>query len=881
MRPKYPQLTPGRMLVRFVPICALMICLLPFAARAQVNVLTYHNDNARTGANTNETALKLSNVNTNSFTKLFSVPVDGYVYAQPLYMANVTIPGKGTHNVVFVATEHDSVYAFDADDNFGSNANPLWQVSFLNPAAGITTVPAADTGETGDLVPEIGITSTPVIDPASGTIYVEAKTKETSGGVHYVHRLHALDIATGAEKFGGPIVLQASVPGTGDGDDGTGHVPFNPLRQLNRPGLLLLNGVVYFGFASHGDIGPYHGWVLGYDAATLQQAGAYNATPNGSEGGIWAGGAGLAADAQGNIYFETGNGTFNTNNADLNQNDYGDTFLKLSTTNGLQVVDYFTPFDQDYLNQVDADLGSGGPLVLPDEVGSPAHAHLLVGAGKEGKLYLLDRDNLGRYNSQNDDQIVQSIPDAVGAPGTAIYTGSFGMAAYFDQRIYYGGITDVLKAYRFSNGTIIETPESTSSKVFAFPGVTPAISANGRSDAILWALDTHTNAVGGIGVLHAYNATNLNIELYNTQQAASRDQLVGPVKFTVPTVANGKVYVGTQRGLSVFGNIIAWLDAPTITPHGAVFTNSITVTLSNSVPDALFFYTLDGSVPTTSSPIYSGPLTLTNSATLKVKAAKPGYGDSSVASATFTKGPFNGGTVRFTNSTSIIPPVTGAAAPYPSVIDISGLGGIVTNVAVTLWGITHTWAADLDFLLVGPNGKGTIILSDAGTGPVNGVNVTLTDAAASPVPSTPFASGTYRPTDYSSGPTDSFPLPAPAGPYGTNMAFLKGVSPNGQWALYVVDDGTGDSGSITGGWSLSLGLTIPPAITSFVILPNGHIQMTGTAPPNASCIIQSSSDLKTWTDTGNSSATISGSFQFDELPPTGQTGRFYRVVIRY
>jgi len=462
-----------------------VVCLLPLLAQAQVNVLTYHNDNARTGANTNETALKPSNVNTNTFTKVFSVTVDGYVYAQPLYMANVAIPAKGTHNVIFVATEHDSVYAFDADDNFGPNANPLWQVTFLNPAAGITTVPAADTGETGDLVPEIGITSTPVIDPASGTIYVEAKTKETSGGVHYVHRLHALDVATGAEKFGGPVVLQASVPGTGDGDDGTGHVPFNPLRQLNRPGLLLLKGAVYFGFASHGDIGPYHGWVLGYDAATLQQVAAYNATPNGSDGGIWAGGAGLAADAQGNIYFETGNGTFNTNNADLSENDYGDTFLKLSTSNGLQVADYFTPFDQDYLNQVDADLGSGGPLVLPDEAGSASHPHLLVGAGKEGTLYLLDRDNMGHYNDQNDYQIVQSIPDAVGAPGTAIYTGSFGMAAYFGSRIYYCGVNDTIKAYRFSGGSLVETPESTSAKVFGFPGATPAISANGSNDAIL------------------------------------------------------------------------------------------------------------------------------------------------------------------------------------------------------------------------------------------------------------------------------------------------------------------------------------------------------------------------------------------------------------
>jgi len=546
------------MLSRFNAVVVLLISTLPLSGWGQVNVLTYHNDVARTGANTNETILNLSNVNTNTFGKLFSYDVDGYVYAQPLYLVNLVVPGKGAHNVVFIATEHDSVYAFDADDKLGPT--PIWHVSFINPAAGVTTVPPADTGETGDIVPEIGITSTPVIDASTGTLYVEAKTKETSGGVHYVHRLHALDVTSGAEKFGGPVEIQASVPGTGDGDDGAGHVPFNSLRQLNRPGLLLLNGAIYLAFASHGDNGPYHGWVLAYHATTLQQLAAYNTTPNGGDGGIWAGGAGLAADAQGNIYCETGNGTFDTNNVDANQNDFGDTFLKLSTSNGLRVVDYFTPFDQDYLNQVDADLGSGGPLVLPDEVGSGSHPHLLVGSGKEGKLYLLDRDNLGHYNSASDDQIVQSIPDAVGAPGIAVSTGSFGMAAYFNRRIYYGGVNDALKAFRFSQGTLIETPESTTVKEFGFPGVTPAVSAKGVEDAVLWAIDTHTNAVGGTAVLHAYNATNLNVEIYNSQRAGTRDRLVGAVKFSVPTVANGKVYVGTQHGLVVFGNFIAQIQ---------------------------------------------------------------------------------------------------------------------------------------------------------------------------------------------------------------------------------------------------------------------------------------------------------------------------------
>src|SRR5262249_44134286 len=364
-------------------------------------MLTNHNDGSRTGANLAETVLKPSNVNTTSFGKLFSYPLDGVSYAEPLYLANVNVPGQGFHNIVYVATEHDSVYAYDAD---GLGSTPIWKDSFINPAAGVTTVPAADTGECCDIAPEIGITGTPVIDPQTGTLYVVAKTKEVSGGTtSYVQRLHALDIATGAEKFGGPVVISATVTGSGVGSSGN-QLPFDPLHENQRPGLLLLNGVVYMGFSSHGDNEPYHGWILGYNAGTLQQTMAYCVTRNGEGAGVWQSGGGLATDSTGSIYFVTGDGTFDANTGGA---DYGDSFVRL-TTNGT-VADYFTPHDQSTLNAGNIDLGAGGILLLPDQAG--AHTHELVSAGKNGTLYLVDRDNMGHFNANNDSQIVQSLPN--------------------------------------------------------------------------------------------------------------------------------------------------------------------------------------------------------------------------------------------------------------------------------------------------------------------------------------------------------------------------------------------------------------------------------------------------------------------------------------
>ncbi|HEX4646408.1 MAG TPA: hypothetical protein VH598_12460, partial [Verrucomicrobiae bacterium] len=507
----------------------LCLCLSPALAE-NIPVLTYHYDNARTGQNTNETILTPANVNFNTFGVLFTYPVDGQVYAEPLIMTNVAIPGQGMHNIVFVATQHDSVYAFDADSDAGPTGGLLWHASVGTSAA---TPNNYFGGYYQDINPEVGITSTPVIDPVSGTIYVDALTSE---GSWFVHRIHALDIKTGAERSYSPVLVTASVPGIGDGSSG-GVLRFNPKQQLQRPALTLAGGMLYAAYSGYADTVPYHGWVIGFDAANLQQITNYvfNTTPNTGEGGIWQSGNGLAVDAGTNLYFEVGNGIFNATNG-LSGTEYGNSFIKLSATNGLKLVDFFTPFDLAFLGG-DWDLGSGGSVLLPDSVGNAAHPHLLVGSGKKGTIYLLDRDNLGHFNRTNDHQIVQELTSAVG--------GTWSSGAYFNRMVYYQGANDVLKAFAFApaNGALLTTPVSQSSTGFGFPGATPVISANGVNNAIAWALETDGYSASGItspSILHAYNAYNLSQELYNSSQAGGRDNPGLAVKFTVPTVANGK-----------------------------------------------------------------------------------------------------------------------------------------------------------------------------------------------------------------------------------------------------------------------------------------------------------------------------------------------------
>jgi hypothetical protein len=495
-------------------------------------VFTYHNDNARTGQNLAETILTPANVNSASFGKLFSYPVDGYIYGQPLYVPGVKIRHQGVHNVVYVVTEHDSVYAFDAD---GLASTPLWHRSFIKPRRGLTTVPASDAGSEV-IGPEIGITGTPVIDPVSHTLYVVAETKHRG---KYAQRLHALSLATGAEKFGGPVRITASVRGKGDGANKRGVIRFNALRQLDRSALLLAGGAVYIAFASNSDVNPYHGWVFAYKARGLKRAAIFNDTPDGSQGGIWQGGNGPASDSSGAVFVASGNGTFD---ADQGGRDLGDSVLKLTRTRSkLSMADYFTPYNQEILNEADRDMGSAGPLLLPDQSSGPPH--LAVVGDKQGVIYLLDRDSLGHYNPAGDAQVVQEV-QAVGS--------MFSSPAYYNGRIYFNTTGGPIFSCPLVNGQLDAAGAIYASPAFGFPGAVPAVSANGAGDAIVWAIETAAYAGGGPAVLYAYDAPSLN-ELYDSTQAGSRDTAGPAVKFTVPTVANGKVYVGTQTELDVYG----------------------------------------------------------------------------------------------------------------------------------------------------------------------------------------------------------------------------------------------------------------------------------------------------------------------------------------
>jgi len=502
---------------------------------ATTDVRTYHNDIARTGQNLTETALTPGNVNSGTFGKLGFYPVDGLVDAEPLYASKVAVPNNGTHNLLIAATENDSVYAFDAD-----SGATIWHISTLK--AGETP---SDDRNCNQITPQIGVTSTPVIDRTqgpNGAVYVVAMSKDGSG--NYYQRLHALDLALGAELFSGPVDIQATYPGTGDNSNGT-DVVFDPGQYAERSALLLLNGVIYTGWTSHCDIRPYTGWIMGYSESTLAQTSVLNVTPNGNQGSIWMAGAGLAADSSGNIYFLDANGDFDTNlNASgfPGDSDYGNAFMKLSTSgNQLAVADYFEMDNGAGESESDTDLGAGGTIVLPDlSDGSGNTWHLAVGAGKDQNLYLVNRDAMGKF-SANNNNIYQELAGAL--PG-----GVWAMPAYFNNTVYYGSVGSPIQAFTITNAKLSTSATARTANSFGYPGATPSVSANGTSNAIVWAVENTSPAV-----LHAYNATNLT-EIYNSNQASNgRDQFGNGNKFITPMIVNGNVFVGTPNGVAVFG----------------------------------------------------------------------------------------------------------------------------------------------------------------------------------------------------------------------------------------------------------------------------------------------------------------------------------------
>ena len=558
----------------------------PSATPTVTAVTTYHNDLARTGQYLTETSLTPARVASGAFSELFTQAVDGYVYGQPLYLPGVLITAGaavGVHNVVFVATEHDSVYAFDADSSLGPSGGLLWKTSFLSP--GVTTVPSSDTFDfypdrrqfgsatpyCTDIVPEIGITSTPVIDPVAGVLYVVVRTKESGA---WVQRLHALSVESGADVHV-PQVIEASVPGTGDGST---TITFDPLFENQRAGLVLSNGVVYAAWASHCDASPntaygtpvwFHGWVIGFDAQTLAIVSTFVTTPDadpanavtaygpggaqqGGEGGIWASGGAPAVDSSGYLYFMTANGIFDAASTKPPNDNYGDSLVKLATTTtvggaatpALSVADYFTPADEETLETFDTDFGSGAPLLLPDQATGPPH--LMVACGKEGTIFLVNRDNLGKFNPTQD-QVVQKEYEIISG-------GTWSVPAYWNSHVYYVAADDSLKDFALLNGLLSTTPVA-STEAYGWPGATPSVSANGQENGIVWVVDTSafSNTPPGPAVLRAYNAANVSMPYLWSSSDLAANQGPPATKFSVPTIANGKVYLAGDGELTVYG----------------------------------------------------------------------------------------------------------------------------------------------------------------------------------------------------------------------------------------------------------------------------------------------------------------------------------------
>ena len=610
--------------------------LVPYASAqtpTPVPVLTWRYDLTHSGANTQETALTPANVASSAFGKLFSLRVDDRVFAQPLYVPSLKMSDGQVHNVLFIATENDSIYAFDAD----VKGNPIWHVSLLDAAhgatSGATPVPQADVAPSEDIGPNIGITGTPAINPATNTLYVVSNTKENG---QYFSRLHAINIITGAEQAGSPVAIKATVAGTGDGSSG-GQVSFDPLWTNQRAALDYYNGYVYIAYSSHGDVSPFHGWVFAYNASTMQQTGAICLSPNDSGASVWGSGAGLPIDTNTNkLFIVTSNGDRNT--PFKSTSNYGESVVAFNIANGqLTPVDEWTTYNYKELNTPDNDLGSGGLLMLPDQQG--AYTHEILTAGKEGRVSILNRDNLGGLTSGSNSNAIQDFL----INGIEAGQGFWSTAAYWNGNVYEwaggdnGGTPNVGMAFKLNNGTLTTTPSSRTTMTSAFPGVTFSVSSNGTQDGILWGVRTDQFNSWGPAVLYAFDADDLANVLYESDRN-SNDTAGAANKFSVPVVTNGKVYIATNGEIDVYGLLDSpqAAAAPTISPNGGTFSTAQSVTLVSTTPSAQIYYTLDGSTPTIASTQYAGAITINTGTTVKAIATAAGYAQSNVSTATFT-----------------------------------------------------------------------------------------------------------------------------------------------------------------------------------------------------------------------------------------------------
>lgn len=819
-----------------VRLLTVLLCGLPAWCQF-TGVLTQHNDVARTGQNLYETALTPQNVGSGSFGKLFSYSVDGQIYAQPLYVPSVTIPNQGTYNVVYIATENDSVYAFDAD---GTVATPLWQASFINPSLGVTPVPCQKEGQQGlddkcGIYPVYGITATPVIDPTSNTMYLVARTLEN--GVAF-QRLHALDITTGQEKFSGPVVIQASVPGVGD-DSKKGMVPFDPLRDIQRAGLLLLNGNVYIGWA-----GAAHGWIMAYNAQTLAQVAAFNTTPNAEYGGVWQSDNGLAADTNGNIYAAVGDAVFDANVGGV---DYGDTLLKLNSN--LQVIDYFTPLDQACRKAKDKDLGSAGPMLLPTQPGNIPNELIIAGKGGSpcdffgtlvaSPIYLLNQSSLGQYNPSQD----QDLETVVGST-----SGYFASPAYWQgassTSVYMAGVNwsnggDPLKMYSVTNGLISSAPVAQSSNIFPVGG-TPSISANGTSDGIVWAVerqDILSTQPGSLpAILYAYDATNVGVTLYSSAQVPQRDQGGCGNKFQTPTIANGKVYVGTQNELDVFGLLNNQGSNPTVfLPDPCIVFGPIGVGESSRKKSL----TLENTG--------TAPLSITN-----INLAGPAAGDFSVSNNCHHSVPAGGSCTIFVSFT---PSATEVRSAFVMISD--NAPGSPHNIALTgktmpAGSLTVT-PSSIDF--------GNITVEE--NSPAS--PVTVTNSGNNEIVFTGINISGANPNDFSQ--TNNCPSPLPSqGSCQVNITFTPIQKGTRNGTLMLADSAVGSPQSVTlSGNGVSPVVVLQPTSLTFSAQNVGQssspqvvkLTNTGRGSLNISSITITGSDPSDFSETNNCGSVVS------------------------